>query len=85
MDLLDSIVSFSLFCFIFGQYAGAVEEYRQVLRLVEEHKGQVRTDDLQLLHTIHNLQEMLSLEPQGIGNTLRDSQLKEQVTVYLSR
>lgn len=60
------------------EYASAVEEYRQVLRLVEEHKGQVRTDDLQLLHTVHNLQEMLSLAPQGIGHTLRDSQLKEQ-------
>jgi len=70
---------------LFGKYAAAVEEYRGVLRLTEEHKGQVRTDDLQLLHTVHNLQEILTLAPQGVGQTLRDSQLKEQVAIHLYR
>ena len=53
--------------------------YREVLRSVEEHKDELRTDDLQLLHTMYNLNEVLSLKVDGVLPTLRDSQLKDQV------
>ena len=53
--------------------------YREVLRSVEEHAGKVRTDELQQLHTIHNLQEILVTKPTGILPTLRDGELVKQV------
>ncbi|KAK3576517.1 hypothetical protein CHS0354_034193 [Potamilus streckersoni] len=61
-----------------GEYVEAVERYREVLRSVEEHKEQLRTDDLQLLHSLHNLHEILSLKPEGVAPTLRDDQLQQQ-------
>jgi len=50
-----------------------------MLRSVDEHSDEVRTDPLQVLHIIYNLNDILSLEPAGVGHTLNDSQLKEQV------
>ncbi|CAH1800276.1 unnamed protein product [Owenia fusiformis] len=60
------------------QYEDAVEEYREVLRSVEEHKDQLRTDELQQLHAMYNLNEVLALKPSGIAPTLRDDQLVTQ-------
>ncbi|KAJ8314477.1 hypothetical protein KUTeg_006627 [Tegillarca granosa] len=62
------------------QYSEAVENYRDVLRSVEEHKNELRTDELQQLHAMYNLQEILNLKPKGIHPTLRDSELAKQVT-----
>ena len=53
--------------------------YREVLRSVELHKDKFRTDELQLLHTLHNLSEVLALKPEGVASTLRDDQLTTQV------
>lgn len=57
----------------------AVELYREVMRSVEEHKSQLRTDDLQQLHAMFNLQEVLATKPLGVAPTLRDHQLAKQV------
>ncbi|KAK7492086.1 hypothetical protein BaRGS_00016750, partial [Batillaria attramentaria] len=56
----------------------AVELYREVLRSVEEHKDELRTDDLQQLHAMYNLQEILATKPQGVAPTLRDDLLSKQ-------
>ena len=61
------------------QYLEAVDRYRDVLRSVEEHKEQLRTDELQQLHALHNLQELIALKPTGLEPTLRDGKLAEQV------
>ena len=50
-----------------------------MLRSVDEHSDHVRTDPLQVLHIVYNLNDILSLKPAGIGHTLNDSQLKDQV------
>ncbi len=63
------------------QYGSAVDLYREVLRSVEIHKDKFRTDELQLLHTLHNLAEVLALKPPGVAPTLRDDQLNNQVGV----
>jgi hypothetical protein len=55
--------------------------YREVLHFVEEHKDKVRTDELQLLHVLHNLHEVVSQKPVGLVPTLRDSLLQQQVMV----
>ncbi len=52
-----------------------------MLRSVELHKDKFRTDELQLLHTLHNLAEVLSLKPAGVAPTLRDDQLGNQVNI----
>ncbi len=61
------------------QYVEAVELYREVLRSVESYKDEFRTDELQYLHTLHNLHEVLTLQPPGVDPTLRDHQLRHQV------
>ncbi|XP_033741490.1 E3 ubiquitin-protein ligase SHPRH-like [Pecten maximus] len=60
------------------EYKEAVDTYREVLWSVEEHKDYLRTDKLQLLHTLYNLNEILSLKPEGVAPTLRDGLLKQQ-------
>ena len=57
-----------------------MDEYRAMLRSVDEHSGEVRTDPLQVLHVAHNLNDILTLKPAGVGHTLNDSELSEQVT-----
>ncbi|NXL56287.1 SHPRH ligase, partial [Chordeiles acutipennis] len=61
-----------------GEYALAVELYREVLRSSEEHKEKLKTDSLQRLHSTHNLMELLSAKHPGIPPTLRDSRLAEE-------
>ena len=63
------------------QYIEAVDKYREVMMSVEEHKEQLRTDELQQLHALHNLQEIIQLKPEGLVPTLRDSQLYQQVSL----
>ena len=57
-----------------------MDEYREMLRSVDEHSSEVRTDPLQVLHIIYNLNDILLLKPAGVGHTLNDSQLNDQVT-----
>ena len=38
------------------KWAEAAETYRDVLRTMEEYKGKIKTDTLQRLHTVSNLQ-----------------------------
>lgn len=64
-----------------GQYVEAVDEYRSMLRSVDEHSDEVRTDPLQVLHIVHNLHDILTMKPAGVGHTLNESQLQHQVTI----
>ncbi|KAL7987702.1 hypothetical protein Chor_006621 [Crotalus horridus] len=61
-----------------GEYALAVDLYREVLRSSEEHKEKLKTDSLQRLHSTHNLMELLTANHPGIPPTLRDGKLKEE-------
>ena len=63
------------------QYVEAVDMYREVLWSVEEHKQKnaLRTDELQLLHTLHNLAQMLAMKHDGVAPTCRDDLLATQV------
>ncbi|XP_059166232.1 E3 ubiquitin-protein ligase SHPRH-like [Physella acuta] len=61
-----------------GKLAEAVEKYRDVLRSVEEHKDQFRTDDLQQLHAMYNLAEILDKKPDNVAPTLRDASLRDE-------
>lgn len=60
------------------EYALAAEQYREVLRSSEEHKGKLKTDSLQRLHATHNLMELLAAKHPGIPPTLRDGKLEEE-------
>ncbi|XP_077977892.1 E3 ubiquitin-protein ligase SHPRH-like [Glandiceps talaboti] len=60
------------------EYVDAVDMYREVLRAVEEHRGQLKTDSLQRLHTLYNLNELLEQSHPGISPTLRDAQLGKE-------
>lgn len=66
------------------QLVEAVEQYREMLRSIDEHKDEIRTDPLQVLHIVHNLHQVLSMKPTGVGHCLVDSELQQQVC-YLSR
>ena len=58
------------------KFTEAVESYRTVLRWVEEHKGKIKTDSLQKLHTVTNLAEILEVgKSSGVQPTLRDDQV----------
>ncbi|KAH3735745.1 E3 ubiquitin-protein ligase SHPRH-like [Dreissena polymorpha] len=61
------------------QYSEAVDKYREVLMSVEEHKGRLKTDSLQQLHAMYNLNEILASQPAGVAPTLRDDQLPRQI------
>jgi len=52
-----------------------------MLRSVDKHSGEVRTDPLQVLHIVYNLNDILTLRPPGVGHTLNDSQLHDQVDI----
>ena len=55
--------------------------YREVLRIVSEYKGKVKTDTLQQLHTVTNLAELLEAGHEGIDPTLRDEKLRDEAKV----
>ncbi|XP_021928095.1 E3 ubiquitin-protein ligase SHPRH isoform X2 [Zootermopsis nevadensis] len=55
----------------------AVETYRDVLRIAEEYKDKLKTDKLQMIHTLYNLDDILSARHEGISPTLRDDRLRE--------
>jgi hypothetical protein len=57
----------------------AVEQYRAMLRSIDEQRDEIRTDPLQVFHILHNLHEVLSMKPPGVGHTLLDSELEFQV------
>ena len=73
----------NLLIFFTIQPIDAVEKYREVLRSAEEHKPEFRTDELQLLHTLHNLEEVLATKPAGVAPTLRDGELANQVYIWI--
>lgn len=57
----------------------AIEQYRKVLQLAErfnKEKEDVTVDTLQLIHTMHNLAEVLITAP-SVAPTLRDDSLRE--------
>jgi E3 ubiquitin-protein ligase SHPRH len=78
-QIVASLNGMSGLAILRGKIPEAIDKYRDVLRSVEEHKDQFRTDELQQLHAMHNLAEMLDKKPAGVFPTLRDSSLKEQV------
>ncbi len=43
----------------------AAEKYREAIRVIEEHKGQIKTDTLQRLHTLTNLAEVIEAGHKG--------------------
>ena len=49
-----------------------------IFRWVEEHKGKIKTDSLQKLHTVTNLAEILESKPPDILPTLRDDTLRDE-------
>ena len=49
-----------------------------IFRWVEEHKGKIKTDSLQKLHTVTNLAEILESKPPDIQPTLRDDTLRDE-------
>ena len=59
-------------------FADAVEKYREVLRIVEEYKGKIKTDTLQKLHSVSNLAELLEAGHEHIPPTLRDDKLRDE-------
>ena len=66
-------------------FPAAVEEYREVIRSIESHVDRLHTDSLQQLHTYHNLNWILTtVKPEGVGPTLRDDKLVEQVNLHIS-
>lgn len=57
----------------------AIEQYRKVLQLADrfgKEKEEVTVDSLQLIHTMHNLAELLVTAP-PVAPTLRDGSLRE--------
>ena len=63
----------------------AVQLYRDVLRLIDEmmEKHGVKTDILQRIHILHNLQQVLGRDPGGVGHCLHDVGLCTEVGFHL--
>ncbi|GAX82125.1 hypothetical protein CEUSTIGMA_g9553.t1 [Chlamydomonas eustigma] len=70
-----------------GQVEEAVKTYREAVRVIEENKQSVRTDPLQRLHTLHNLNELLTSPdlPPAIPKTLRDHALLEEANAIRNK
>ncbi|XP_054287252.1 E3 ubiquitin-protein ligase SHPRH-like [Macrosteles quadrilineatus] len=64
---------------ILNQWADAVNAYRTVLHLEQEHSGRLKIDSLQRIHAMHNLAEVLDGGYEGVPPTLRDEKLREDV------
>jgi len=67
------------------KWSEAVDKYREVLRSAEEHKGTLKTDTLQKLHTVTNLAELLEAKHEGIDPTMRDSELRTEAQALKDR
>ena len=65
------------------KFENAVEKYREVLRVVDEYKGKIKTDTLQKLHSVSNLAELLEAGHENIPPTLRDDKLRDEVRLHL--
>ena len=52
------------------KYVDAAEKYREVLRIVSEYKGKVKTDTLQQLHTGNKLSHSKALNGAVVGTYL---------------
>eukprot|EP00095_Tigriopus_kingsejongensis_P004239 maker-scaffold711_size108467-snap-gene-0.24 protein:Tk04239 transcript:maker-scaffold711_size108467-snap-gene-0.24-mRNA-1 annotation:"e3 ubiquitin-protein ligase shprh" len=79
-QVVSSLNGLAAIAIIEENWAEAVDTYRDVLRLSEEHKVHVKTDTLQRLHTITNLKEVLDARHEAIAPTLRDDQLQDEAT-----
>ncbi|KAI8791402.1 E3 ubiquitin-protein ligase SHPRH [Biomphalaria glabrata] len=84
-QIVGSINGLAGLAILKGKLDVAVSKYRDVLRSVEEHKDQFRTDDLQQLHAMHNLAEVLDKKPEGVSPTLRDDTLRIQCTALIEK
>nr|XP_006814870.1 PREDICTED: E3 ubiquitin-protein ligase SHPRH-like [Saccoglossus kowalevskii] len=60
------------------EHVEAVGKYRDVLRSIEEHKEQLKTDSIQRLHTVYNLHQILKQNHPNVGHTLRESKLEDE-------
>ena len=67
------------------KFSDAAEKYREVLRVVEEHKEKIKTDTLQKLHSVTNLAELLEASHEGIPPTLRDDKLRDEALELKSK
>ncbi|CAB3388448.1 Hypothetical predicted protein [Cloeon dipterum] len=72
-----------------GHWKQAAQHYREVLSLVEENKEQIKSDKLQRIHTLCNLQEVLDAERDGVVRTESERDLatdaKSLETEYLAK
>lgn len=91
--VVSSLNGLAGICLLLENPIQAAEEYRKVLQLstrfsVEKTEVNLEIDKLQLIHTMHNLSEILEMYPR-IPPTLRDSTLREECKVlekeYLER
>jgi len=67
------------------QWELAAEKYRDVLRWSEELKDSIKTDTLQRLHTLHNLDFVLKSAAGKIAPTLRDGSLEDEAAQLKQR
>jgi E3 ubiquitin-protein ligase SHPRH len=65
-----------------GQFGESSRYYRDVLRISKENSGLIRADNLQILHTMYNLLQILH-EP-GVGKTINDADLPSSIESHQS-
>lgn len=66
-------------CLVKDEAPAAVERYREALRLVKSAQHEeIRTDPLQELHTLYNLNEVLGMRGTKAGRTLEDGKLADK-------
>ncbi|KAK3927321.1 E3 ubiquitin-protein ligase SHPRH [Frankliniella fusca] len=69
---LNAIAGLHIIC---NEFVTAAEKYREVLQIAEEYKGRVKVDTLQSIHTMHNLDEIITCHRDIVPPTLRDDSL----------
>ncbi|XP_030850067.1 E3 ubiquitin-protein ligase SHPRH [Strongylocentrotus purpuratus] len=57
----------------------AVALYREALKSAEEHKDHIKTDKLQMMHAIHNLNEILKDRPEVVEPSPEDGDLAQRM------
>lgn len=65
-----------------GQFGESARYYRDVLRISKENLGLIRADNLQILHTMYNLLQIVN-EP-GVGKTINDADLPSSIESHQS-